>query len=51
MLEEPLDVVGPGPWRVEFRLYGARGIEDLLYCAGFQACQVILCRSVRMQLE
>ena len=43
MLEEALDVVGPGPWRVEFRLDGARGIEDLFYRTGFQACQVILC--------
>jgi hypothetical protein len=51
MLEKPLNVVGSGPWRVEFRLDGARGIEDLLYRAGLQACQVILCRKVRMQLE
>lgn len=43
MLKEALDVIGPGPWRVEFRLNGARGIEDLFDRTGFQVCQVILC--------
>ena len=43
MLEETFDVIGPGPWCVEFRLNSASSIEDLFYRTGLQACQVILC--------